>query len=150
MCLSRLLFCRRPSTRPEHKHREEAKPPAAISRQAMTYSFRLDGGETRAQDQNPRTASLPTPGRCTISIVRSASMSCACGVTREAIHQLWEGMTRCHDERRSRVRMTDRIRIARSRMARLHRSSENRALSRPYHLCIISRLKFNQSRWGKP
>jgi hypothetical protein len=66
----------------------------------------------RAQGQNPRTASLVAPRRCTISIVRSASMSCACGVTSGAIHQLWEGIARCHDERCSWVRMTDRIRIA--------------------------------------
>src|SRR5229473_2656228 len=35
-------------------------------------------------------------------------------------------------------------------VARLYRTSESRALSRPCHLCIISRLKFNRSQGEKP
>src|SRR5665213_3469909 len=42
----------------------------------------------------------------------ASSMSRACGVTRGAIHQLWEGIARCHDACGCWVRMTDRIRIA--------------------------------------
>ena len=40
--------------RPEQRHREQAKPPAVISRKAMTHSLRLDGGGTPNRVKIPR------------------------------------------------------------------------------------------------
>ena len=78
----------------------------------MTNSLRLDGGENSSpgsKSQDCITGSSQTLHDLNHSLCEYVmSLQCDKG----AIHQIWEGRTRCHNERRPWVRMTDRISVS--------------------------------------